>query len=106
MHIRPGANVCRSTPLVCISLLQSLPGAGSPPAFMDELETYLEGLYEEDLARRAEAAGMLCQLFRNTANLEVGGGTVHAEQHCNNSPAAYDKATPAHHMRRACTQYG
>jgi hypothetical protein len=39
---------------------------------LDELDTYTEGLYDEDLAKRAAAAGMICQLFRNTAHLEVG----------------------------------
>jgi hypothetical protein len=39
---------------------------------LDELDSYTEGLYEEDLAKRAAAAGMICQLFRNTAHLEVG----------------------------------
>jgi hypothetical protein len=38
---------------------------------LDELDSYTEGLYDEDLAKRAAAAGMICQLFRNTAHLEV-----------------------------------
>jgi len=60
-------------------LLDALPcfylqtaGCHQPPAFLDELETYIEGLYEEDLTMRAAAAGMLCQLFRQLTHLEVG----------------------------------
>uniref|UniRef100_A0A383VI43 Uncharacterized protein n=1 Tax=Tetradesmus obliquus TaxID=3088 RepID=A0A383VI43_TETOB len=45
--------------------------SSSSPAFLDELDSYTEGLYDEDLAKRAAAAGMICQLFRNTAHLEA-----------------------------------
>jgi hypothetical protein len=53
--------------------VQGLISSSSSPAFLDELDTYNEGLYDEDLAKRAAAAGMICQLFRNTAHLEVSG---------------------------------
>ncbi|WIA44517.1 hypothetical protein OEZ86_007256 [Tetradesmus obliquus] len=52
-------------------IFQDLVSSSSSPAFLDELESYTEGLYDEDLAKRAAAAGMICQLFRNTAHLEA-----------------------------------
>eukprot|EP00775_Hariotina_reticulata_P002316 gene2316-2624_t len=45
-------------------------GRHQAPAFLDELEIYLEGLYDEDITKRAAAAGMICQLFRRLTNLE------------------------------------
>ncbi|KAF6257067.1 kinesin-associated protein-domain-containing protein [Scenedesmus sp. NREL 46B-D3] len=52
--------------------LASSSSSSSSPAFLEELDSYIEGLYDEELAKRAAAAGMICQLFRNTAHLEVG----------------------------------
>ncbi|WIA24018.1 hypothetical protein OEZ85_013641 [Tetradesmus obliquus] len=50
---------------------KDLVSSSSSPAFLDELDSYTEGLYDEELAKRAAAAGMICQLFRNTAHLEA-----------------------------------
>jgi hypothetical protein len=36
------------------------------------VQVYIEGLYDEELPQRAAAADMLCQLFRNSANMQVG----------------------------------
>lgn len=40
-------------------------------------QVYIEGLYEEELPQRAAAADMLCQLFRNSGNMQVGGAAAH-----------------------------
>ena len=41
------------------------------PAFIEDLEECVEGLYEEDLAARTAAAGALSQLFKSVSNFEV-----------------------------------
>lgn len=40
------------------------------------VQVHIEGLYEEELPQRAAAADMLCQLFRNSSNLQVGGAAA------------------------------
>lgn len=35
------------------------------------VQVYIEGMYEEELPQRAAAADMLCQLFKNSSNMQV-----------------------------------
>lgn len=42
-----------------------------PPAFIDELDDYVEQLYEEDLSKKVTATGMIAQLFRDAGQIEV-----------------------------------
>ncbi|GLC39950.1 Adenylyl-sulfate kinase (APS kinase), partial [Pleodorina starrii] len=41
------------------------------PAYMNKLDTYIEGLYEEEMNLKVRATGMIAQLFRNTENFET-----------------------------------
>jgi hypothetical protein len=41
------------------------------PALIEDVEEYVEGLYEEDLAARTAAAGAISLLFRSVNNFEV-----------------------------------
>jgi hypothetical protein len=58
--------------MCCCCLYAQVAARSSRPAFLDDLEVYIEGLYEDDLPQRAAAAGMLCQLFKNSSNMQVG----------------------------------
>lgn len=40
------------------------------PAYLEELDSYIEDLYEEDMAKKVRATGMIAQLFRHTENFE------------------------------------
>eukprot|EP00201_Polytomella_parva_P001957 CAMPEP_0175087588 /NCGR_PEP_ID=MMETSP0052_2-20121109/29914_1 /TAXON_ID=51329 ORGANISM="Polytomella parva, Strain SAG 63-3" /NCGR_SAMPLE_ID=MMETSP0052_2 /ASSEMBLY_ACC=CAM_ASM_000194 /LENGTH=860 /DNA_ID=CAMNT_0016359951 /DNA_START=75 /DNA_END=2653 /DNA_ORIENTATION=- len=40
-------------------------------AFLDNLDEYVEGLYEEEMPKKVRATGMISQLFRNTENFET-----------------------------------
>ncbi|KAG2449627.1 hypothetical protein HYH02_005160 [Chlamydomonas schloesseri] len=40
-------------------------------AYMNKLDEYIEGLYEEEMPKKVRATGMIAQLFRNTENFEV-----------------------------------
>ncbi|PNH00933.1 Kinesin-associated protein 3, partial [Tetrabaena socialis] len=40
------------------------------PAFLNKLDEYIEGLYEEEMPKKVRAMGMIAQLFRNTENFE------------------------------------
>lgn len=40
------------------------------PAYMKDLDRYIEDLYEEDMAKKVRATGMICQLFRKTEYFE------------------------------------
>uniref|UniRef100_A0A7S0RCX9 Kinesin-associated protein n=1 Tax=Chlamydomonas leiostraca TaxID=1034604 RepID=A0A7S0RCX9_9CHLO len=40
------------------------------PAYLNELDSYIEDLYEEDMAKKIRATGMIAQLFRQTENFE------------------------------------
>mmetsp|Transcript_6170 Transcript_6170/g.13429 ORF Transcript_6170/g.13429 Transcript_6170/m.13429 type:complete len:806 (-) Transcript_6170:755-3172(-) len=39
-------------------------------AYLDDLDNYIEDLYEEDMSKKVKATGMIGQLFRNTENFE------------------------------------
>jgi len=41
------------------------------PAYLKDLERYIEELYEEDMSVKVKATGMIAQLFRHTENFEV-----------------------------------
>ncbi|KAL6765847.1 kinesin-associated protein-domain-containing protein [Haematococcus lacustris] len=40
------------------------------PAYVKQLDTYIEELYEEDMSHKVHATGMIAQLFRQTENFE------------------------------------
>ncbi|KXZ50592.1 hypothetical protein GPECTOR_16g767 [Gonium pectorale] len=40
-------------------------------AYMNKLDEYIEGLYEEEMPKKVRATGMIAQLFRNTENFET-----------------------------------
>ncbi|GIL78094.1 hypothetical protein Vretimale_7500 [Volvox reticuliferus] len=40
-------------------------------AYVNKLDSYIEGLYEEDMNLKVRATGMIAQLFRNTENFET-----------------------------------
>jgi hypothetical protein len=57
----------------CCTLLLHRTGAelGECYAVRARAQVYVEGLYEEELAQRAAAASMLCQLSKNAGNMQV-----------------------------------
>lgn len=63
-------------------------------ADINELSTYMEELYEEELDRKVHGLGMIAQLFRNAANFEALL-----------SDASLPQARPPPHLRRLRTPH-
>jgi hypothetical protein len=74
MGIRTGAETrewrgCSSC--VCRCAGWGRAGPGSHPLLAPGVLFPQEGLYEEEMAKKVRATGMIAQLFRNTENFEV-----------------------------------